>query len=498
MKPMGTITKYFQFIDDESRVILESLMDESRNYYDFVKRLDEVVLNNKVPINLAYLAAVHTWWCRLTDLANQIQEKYEDVPCIRPWGYLHVVMTQLEKERERVVEAINRAKDTQLDDWMEVEFHIIHSYFHYPVHGDISSMLKPLEKAEALIEINPLLACFEPLIYALKGWAMLLEGDAENSLEILEKGKRIAESYNDSLFWYVIVINEGAVLLNHDVQLAMIRFQELYELVLDFDVPYLLSEVLNDSAIVFETAGEYDLAISSHIEVRDIIGENYWTSMILSRIYSTLGDGQKAFDEINQFIDQHGPPDHHSWGLRRARAFALLGRVNEAEQDLDDVHAQIMKTGWDTLEGNYYHISGVIEMARGEFHAALDTLEKSWAIAERMPRFLSRSIVLLDLARTELHLLKESSDTTGSATPGKWLTRLEKHATDHDLPGIKMQAALLKSEFYQHHDQFKDAQGILQEALEITDSLGVGTLRNRIIERIDELTHLIEKSNTGK
>ena len=52
MKPMGTITKYYPFIDEESRSILDSLMEESSSYNDFVLRLSEVVLENEVPVNL--------------------------------------------------------------------------------------------------------------------------------------------------------------------------------------------------------------------------------------------------------------------------------------------------------------------------------------------------------------------------------------------------------------------------------------------------------------
>jgi len=65
MKPMGTITKYYPFIDEETKDILDALMDESSSYYDFVQRLCEFTLNNEVPVNLAYLATVQAWWCRM-------------------------------------------------------------------------------------------------------------------------------------------------------------------------------------------------------------------------------------------------------------------------------------------------------------------------------------------------------------------------------------------------------------------------------------------------
>jgi hypothetical protein len=69
----------------------------------------------------------------------------------------------------------------------------------------------------------------------------------------------------------------------------------------------------------------------------------------------------------------------------------------------------------------------------------------------------------------------------------RWLSKLERYATEQNLPGIRLQAALLKSEFYQKHGQLKDAQAVLRDALHITDSPGVTTLRKRITTKIQEI-----------
>jgi hypothetical protein len=56
-----------------------------------------------------------------------------------------------------------------------------------------------------------------------------------------------------------------------------------------------------------------------------------------------------------------------------------------------------------------------------------------------------------------------------------------------------MYGALLKSEFYQNQGQLKDALATLQNALDITDSLGVQTIRRRIKSRMKEITQLIQE-----
>jgi tetratricopeptide (TPR) repeat protein len=494
LKPMGTITKYYPFIDEETKSILETLMNEASSYYKFVERLCETVLENEVPINLGYLAAVHAWWTRKRDSIEHIHEKFKDIPYIRPWKYAtNLTFMDQEQYHDAIVEAIVEAMETPLDDWILTELHLLHAYIHYPYLGDVPSLLEPLEKAKHLVEADPLLKCFESLIYTLEGWTKGMEGYVDDSLDVLKKGHELAEVYDDSLYKYLNLVNQEAIFLYINIKSALARGEDLYDLAQDLEVPFFIAEVLNESAVAFETAGEYDLAISSHLEVRKIVGESDWTSQMLSRIYASLGDGQKALQEINQYIENEETSNIPAW-YRRARALALLNRVEEAERDLNTVHGQMMKTGSDIFLGSYYHTSGVIEIAKGNYLAALDILEKCWEISERVPRVLNQNYVLLDLARVELQLAKESADTTRSFTPGRWLSKLEKHASDRDLPGIRMQAVLLKSEFYQLHGQLKDAHAILVDALNITDSPGVRTLRKRISNRINELSALMREA----
>jgi len=87
----------------------------------------------------------------------------------------------------------------------------------------------------------------------------------------------------------------------------------------------------------------------------------------------------------------------------------------------------------------------------------------------------------------------QSIDKTKVVVPGKWLSKLETHAMEHDLSGIRMYAALLKSEFYLNRGQLKDAHAILVDALNITDSLGVKTLKKKINGKIRELNQLLRE-----
>ena len=176
MKPMGTITKYYPFIEEDDKSILNELMDEATSYFDFAHKICNLVVRERTSDNLAYIAAVQAWWCRLEEAMTVIQVKYGEVPYIKPWRYIHATdFKDQEENHDRVVESIDEAIESSPPDWIVIELHLLHAFFHYPFHGDIPSLIEPLEKAKVLVESNSLLNCFESLIDALEAWAKGLE-----------------------------------------------------------------------------------------------------------------------------------------------------------------------------------------------------------------------------------------------------------------------------------------------------------------------------------
>jgi tetratricopeptide (TPR) repeat protein len=498
LKPMGTITKYYPFIDEETKGILNSLMEGSSSYYDFVQQLCEVVLNNDVPVNLAYLATVQAWWCRMRSTAKLLGEKYGDVPYIQPWVY---VVDSGERDQvlvhDVVVEHIEKAIEHSIENWMEVDLHILHAFLHHPF-GEVISLYEPLDKVKDLIATHPHLGCFESVLYAFEAIAKLKENNINDALEIVQKGKSLAKRHDDALYMYMNMLQEALVLSVVDVNKSASMFEDLYELVQELQIPAFETEILNDSSLLYETMGEFDLVISCHHEMMKILDGSDrrisdTTFIILARSYATLGDGQLALEWINKGMEDSGQFASAQMLICKAWALALVNRIDEAEKALENAYQQVIKTSFERHLADYYHVSGVIEQKNSNFLNALNMLEKAWEITNKLGAGgTNRNRVLIDLARVENLTLAQSKDDAKTVAPGKWLSTLEKYACERDLPGIKMYAALLKSEFYQNHGQLKDALATLQDALDITDSLGVQTLRFKINSRIKEIDQLLQ------
>ena len=472
-------------------------MDETSNYYEFVQKLCEVALNNDVPVNLAYIATMQAWWCRMRSTIVLLEEKYRDVPWIKPW--LYIVDSGVRDQKmahDDVVELIEKAIEHSIEDWIEIDLHILHAFFHHPF-GEAINLYEPLDKIKGMIKTNPRLDCFESVLYGFEAIGKLKENNINDALEIVQKGKFLAKRHDDAVYMYMNMLQEALILSVVNVNKSASMFENLYELVQELQVPAFETEILNDSSLLYETMGEFDLVISCHQEIMKILDASDrrisdTTFVILARTYATLGNGEKSLEWINKGIEDSGQFAGPQMLIYKAWALALVNRIDEAEKALENAYRRVIKTSFERHLADYYQVSGVIEQKNSNFLNALNMLEKAWEIANRLRAGgITRNRVLIDSARVENLTLAQSKDDAKIVAPGKWLSTLEKYACERDLPGIRMYGALLKSEFYQNQGQLKDALATLQDALKITDSLGVQTLRRKINSRISEVAQLI-------
>ncbi|MFX1273297.1 MAG: hypothetical protein ACFFAX_16565, partial [Promethearchaeota archaeon] len=84
MDPIGTITQYFPFIEDETKAILEEIMQKADDYYDFVLKLGELVLKNDSPIMIVYFAIHHAILALEYPLIDRIRSKYGEHQILGP------------------------------------------------------------------------------------------------------------------------------------------------------------------------------------------------------------------------------------------------------------------------------------------------------------------------------------------------------------------------------------------------------------------------------
>ncbi|MFW9850849.1 MAG: hypothetical protein ACFFF4_17110, partial [Candidatus Thorarchaeota archaeon] len=122
MEPLGTITKYYPFIEEDLQNSLTSLMAQSSSYFDFVQKLANYVLENDVHPHLAYIAAVQSWWIRVVELMTAIASKYHDFAPIQVWKYpIRGAVSDQAKQKTAFQQSLKRALGECSEDWILVE-----------------------------------------------------------------------------------------------------------------------------------------------------------------------------------------------------------------------------------------------------------------------------------------------------------------------------------------------------------------------------------------
>ena len=90
MEPLGSITMYLPFVDEKTREVVTTIMNQSYNYADFVRCICKKVINEDSEQMLVYLAYryANNLWDK--DLVKRILEKYNQrYPLIPSWNQDH-------------------------------------------------------------------------------------------------------------------------------------------------------------------------------------------------------------------------------------------------------------------------------------------------------------------------------------------------------------------------------------------------------------------------
>ncbi len=126
-------------------------------------------------------------------------------------------------------------------------------------------------------------------------------------------------------------------------------------------------------------------------------------------------------------------------------------------------------------------------MADGNFGDAITTLSHSYQVCKSEFRPVPLNHILLALVEAEIALAAESVAGKDVGSSGPWMAKLDKKLKEHDLPGIDVQASLLKARFFVSQDRIGAATVVLERALHICNSRGLRLLKDVVNKEIAEL-----------
>ncbi|MFW9956248.1 MAG: tetratricopeptide repeat protein [Candidatus Thorarchaeota archaeon] len=477
MEPIGTITMYYPFLQHGIVHTLDTIMLEATDYHDFVVRLCQKVCTEDVPDTLTYLAAVHALNLASSEMKEKLVLRHGDNALVR------ALVTDDYRSR---IAAIEEAMSRDLDNWIELELYYLNMI--NPDFRDHLTSLSSFDKARKLLEIDARLKCFEPLILTIQGTISRIEGNIQGAIRAFEEGLKIATEYDDRVRVTDVLLRLGNLTKDINAKESWDIFDRAHRSAKSIGYSYGIATALLEMGKVSYIRGEYDLGVQSLLEADNLfcsasLPKSPSVSINLTRIYCAIGNGEEALTCVETTISR--TQSAFTWNyLQKAESLILLGKIREASEQLDLGKKEAMKEGREWELAKYYHVNGLYENALGNPLNALLSLEQSIEIIDRMNLGILKGACLLALARTEMCIQGTGCD---SDTSGPWMSRLEEFARENDLPGMRMEHAMLKAEFQEGQGRIEAARKTLVDALSIYDSPSVKSLRNKIQKRISDL-----------
>jgi tetratricopeptide (TPR) repeat protein len=501
VEPIGTITKFYPFLSEDTRIIVEAILKQAEGYDDFVSKMVDIDLAQEDTNDLSYFTTIQAWFSNNLQIIEKLRDRIMEEDVLRPWAYfLHSLGAPIELDWNQVPSTLELALKKSSEDWVRVHVLLIGIDFTGWFLEEFQRQ-KYLTEIEELIKKCPELTCFSCELHNRLGWNLIREGNIQGALELFEQAYRIASEYNDLLKVAEGQGNISVCFKQSDIFKAIAQADEAYQTYKSIGALSWAAVMARNMGLYHTIIGECDLAAQFYMESLRMNEPNdeakYAIAVVLARMYCDLDlpdealewlkwkrDGKDITPETLSRVTQLEYPQYI---LAEARTMIQLGQLEGIPQLLDEVHKDILQGGDERSLISYNLVAGLLEISLGNIEEGIQYIVTSLNEAERLKSTALTNSALITLTKAEVLMSKRSKSRGDFESSGPWMTRLEIHSRENGFSGIKMQHALLKAEYQELIGETEAAKLTLQDALTFTDSLGVKTLRKRIQERLREL-----------
>ncbi len=215
MKSLGSITKYYKFVDPGTQIMLANEMDAATNYKEFVRRFCNAVIIEESHDERVYLSARLALHYGGINTIPRLVKKYPSSVLARPYYLLHLRHNYGEMPMVKVAESLNEAFETRPQSWILLDL-LLRLWQCYNAFNDVSETRQAQTSMRELIQAETDLECFIPGIYHV-----MMQGRKESeSYESLNDVLKVARKYDDQVVMARLFAMNAATIRETDRELA--------------------------------------------------------------------------------------------------------------------------------------------------------------------------------------------------------------------------------------------------------------------------------------
>jgi len=472
VKPLGTIIMCFPYVDEETRSILQSVMEDAENYADFTKRLCDKVCEEPSPPLVEYFAvsfAFHIEWYSLIDRLNS-SGKISDLA-----SPILLIVKGRRGEHvswEDMKSAMMKALAAAPNDWITCHLYLTWRFKAEILYPECDVDIKPIDAIKRNVNENSELEFFKAYLLQFEALGYLRENKMKEGIAKLEQALAVTRRFDDQILSTDYLLDIASSIKHSNPQQGLDLFATAKELGEKLGYKDRIGVINHQLGHMKGIRGEMNAAIESQIEykeVRETLGlPTEYMSTVIAFLYNQIGDGAKAYEYAKVILDFKDSVLRHLPYTRVQLCWALinLGRYEEAKDELDAAQTIAYKSGDSDQFLWVRMVEGILDKEEGRLDTAIECFTEVLKYTTEVPRPVFQNICLLNLTEIEIELFIDELTDGNTDTSGPWMQKLLEHAEKNDFPGIVARALLLKAKFYRRQGRIDEVRRLLIEVQE--------------------------------
>ncbi|MFW9907598.1 MAG: hypothetical protein ACFFEF_03410 [Candidatus Thorarchaeota archaeon] len=492
MKPLGTITVFFPYVDGETRRILNSLMVEANDFNDFSEALFERVVSEDTPVLTQYLNFYFLLFQFRGELLRELVSR-DKVPLMAKPIELVSKSDQSEMVSwEEMKQILGLALEEAPNEWFVCHVYLSWRLFlgYFSIYPSSNIDMHPYESVISNIQANKEFEYFKLQLFLIESFGHREEFQFSKAIEANKQALEIARKYDDQLSAAIILSLLGQLAKHTDLKAGIDFALEGNEIQKQLGNKGGLALAQHFLGHIMGIRGEFDAAIEHQLEYRTLCDFlSIPTAMIDGVIAMYCNMAGKGQDALNIVKDISEEPEIYEWNsqVQKAWALSLLGQNEEARVEYDKFRKFALKSGDIDLILRMDIMEGILDQSEGDLKSAEKAFEKLLKSFKDNPVPVFENLCLLHLVDMEIEQLDDDTLSVKHESSGRWMDDLDTHLSKHDFPGILAQAKILKAKLRQKQTRTREVQDLIRGVLEVSESPSMKYLRNLVAKTFPKL-----------
>ncbi|MFX1368890.1 MAG: hypothetical protein ACFFAY_09855 [Promethearchaeota archaeon] len=493
MKPLGTITMCFPYVDEVTRHSLQLVMDDSENFGDFAERLCEKVCLEESPPLLEYLAFFFPFHMEHFYLTDRLKAAARVPDLAEPLYLITTALKGTVVKWDEMRQSLRKALAAAPNDWIATHLYLRWRYLADEMFPECDVNLKPINALTRNVNENAELEFFKSHLIRIQAQTAIRENKRKEAIEQLSKAITIARRHDDQIVVAALLIYLANQIKHSNLKRAIDILLGARDLSKQLGYRYNIGHIQHELGHILAFRGELNAAFEHQLEyqrVSESVGYPEPSLNALLALYlNQMGNGAEALGLATIAVENSESYPRLEAFIHSQLAYALINleRFEEAKSEIALTQETATKSG-DTTQFRWFPIvEGILDKAEGRFDAAIDCFRTVLDGIKEDSDPLIQNICLLNLADMEIAGLSGAEVDRLPSQFGPWMKALEDYVQKNDFPGIAAQSLIIKAKLYHKLGKFDEVRRTIKEVQRISEAPSMRYLNDFVLTAFPDI-----------